>query len=447
LGSRRRRDERAVRRHLWRDTRVTSANTIGANTIGANTIGANTIGANTIKNGKRGTDMRVALLSKTYVSDTAQRQLEVLGRQPGMELTLITPPEWHMDDGRVWPFRPTYTSDYAVRVAPLAFNGHYHLYVYRGLGRILRELQPDALHIDEELYNPAGYRAQRLADRMGIPTVFTALQSQYRVYPPPYSWIERYDYLHTAHIISANPDVEDVIRRKGYRGTSSALYVYGVDPNIYAPQPRAPRADGQIVIGYFGRLIFDKGLGVLIQAMTHLPEGYRLRLIGSGPDHDRLQKLADDQGVTDRVEFLPAVRTGEVPKAMAEFDIFVLPSLTRPNWKEQFGRVLIEAMACGVPVIGSDSGEIPRVVADAGLITPEGDATALAAAIRRLGDDTDLRARYARLGREHVLAHHTLEHVAARFVSVYQQVLAARRPANTPTGAPASNAPPSRPDR
>lgn len=380
--------------------------------------------------------MRVALVSKTFVSDAAQRLLEVLAEQPGIDLTLITPPEWHMDDGRLWPFRPTYVRGYSARPVPINFNGRYHLYTYRGLGRVLREVRPDVIHIDEEPYNPAGYQAQRLADRLGVPTVFTALQSQYRVYPPPYSWMERYNYRHTAQMLSANPDVEDVLRRKGYSGASSVLYIYGIDPALYTPQPRPPRVGGQILVGYFGRLIFDKGLGVLIAALSLLPESYRLRLVGSGPDREELQALARKQGVADRVEFAPAVPTGEVSRAMAELDIFVLPSLTRPNWKEQFGRVLIEAMASGAPVIGSDSGEIPRVVADAGLITPEGDAEALAAAIRRLGEDAELRARYARLGREHVLANHTLEHVAQRFVSVYEQALAGRvGTAGTPAAA------------
>ena len=81
-----------------------------------------------------------------------------------------------------------------------------------------------------------------------------------------------------------------------------------------------------------------------------------------------------------------------MPAAAERLDCLALPSLTRPNWKEQFGRVLVEAMACQVPVVGSDSGEIPNLVGDAGLIVPEGDAAALAAALRRLRDDAVLRA-------------------------------------------------------
>ena len=75
---------------------------------------------------------------------------------------------------------------------------------------------------------------------------------------------------------------------------------------------------------------------------------------------------------------------------MRRFDVLVGPSLTTPRWKEQFGRMLVEAMACGVPVIGSDSGEIPHVIGDAGIVVPEGDRVALCAAIARL---RDLRGR------------------------------------------------------
>ncbi len=86
--------------------------------------------------------MRVVIASKTFVADTAQRQLEWIARQPGVELTLVTPPEWHADDGRVWPFVPRFTNGYAVRQLPIVFNGHYHNYAYRGLNSVIDEIKP-----------------------------------------------------------------------------------------------------------------------------------------------------------------------------------------------------------------------------------------------------------------------------------------------------------------
>jgi glycosyltransferase involved in cell wall biosynthesis len=367
--------------------------------------------------------MRVVIVSKTFVADTAQRQLEWIARQPGVELTLITPPEWHADDGRVWPFVPHFTEGYAVRRLPVVFNGHFHNYAYRGLASAIDEIKPDLMHIDEEPYNFAGAQAQWLAAKRNIPTIFVALQSIYRRYPPPYSLFEQYDYRHTAHIISVNADVEAVIRRKGYQGQSSIFYVYGIDPELYAPRPRPAQQDETFVAGYLGRLLFDKGLGVLIEALTQLPDNFRVRLVGSGPDHDALADLAATRNVAERVEFAPAVSSTEIPDALAQMDVLVLPSLTRHNWKEQFGRVLIEAMACDVPVLGSNSGEIPNVVGDAGLIVPEGDAGALAQGLRTLQEQSKLRTDYVRRGRERVLGQFTQEQVARRTAALYRQVV------------------------
>ena len=376
--------------------------------------------------------MRIALISKTFVADAAQRQLEWIAQQPGVELTLITPRAWRMDDGRTWTFSPTYTRGYQTRELELRFNGHYHHYAYLGLERVIDELRPDLLHIDEEPYNYAGFQAQRIATARRIPTIFVALQSIYRRYPPPYSLFEQYNYRRTAHIISVNSDVEMVIRRKGYAGRSSVFYVYGVDPEIVYPHPRESRMGDQFVVGYVGRLLFDKGLGVLIEAIARLPPSYQLRLVGGGPDRGALGQLATSKGVAQRVEFAGAVSSQEIPQAFAAMDALALPSLTRRNWKEQFGRVLIEAMACETPVIGSDSGEIPNVIGDAGLVTPEGDVQALAAALAHLGSDPALRADLARRGRQRVLDRFTQEQVARRTVTLYNEVLSGAGPVSHP---------------
>src|SRR5204862_1301969 len=97
-------------------------------------------------------------------------------------------------------------------------------------------------------------------------------------------------------------------------------------------------------------------------------------------------------GIAERITWEPSVTSMLVPERLRTFSVLVQPSLTRRNWKEQFGRAVMEAMACGVPVIGSSSGEIPHVLGDAGLVVPEGDAVALRDAIARLLADGALRA-------------------------------------------------------
>jgi glycosyltransferase involved in cell wall biosynthesis len=133
--------------------------------------------------------------------------------------------------------------------------------------------------------------------------------------------------------------------------------------------------------------------------------------------------LAADLGIADRVSFLGRAPSTQAPQFYRTLDVLVLPSLSRPNWVEQFGRVLTEAMACGVPVVGSRSGEIPWVIAEAGRIFPEGDAGALASILVELAGDRAQRAALAAAGRARVLARFTQAQVAAETAATYREML------------------------
>jgi glycosyltransferase involved in cell wall biosynthesis len=170
----------------------------------------------------------------------------------------------------------------------------------------------------------------------------------------------------------------------------------------------------------------EKGLDTLIDAVEQLirsgePQPVRLRIIGDGPHRSDIARYAEKLG--NVVQFAAAMPPAQVAQQLHQIDALVLPSRTTPVWKEQFGRVLIEAMACGVPVIGSDSGAIPEVIGEAGLIFPEGDASALADCLRRLIDSPVLRAELAQRGMERVQAHYTQVHIAQRTLEFYRQML------------------------
>ena len=198
---------------------------------------------------------------------------------------------------------------------------------------------------------------------------------------------------------------------------------FGVDPELYAPG-RRPEGRG-FVLGYVGRLVEQKGVDLLLEALAGLAGVWRAYILGSGPQLEALQAQARQLGLADRVSFDPWIPSAEMPAYYRQLDALVVPSRTWPNWKEQFGRVLIEAMACGVPVIGSDSGEIPHVIGDAGLVFPEGQTEALQAVLNRLLGDLDLRADLACRGRERVLARYTQAQVAGQTYQVYQSILKA----------------------
>jgi glycosyltransferase involved in cell wall biosynthesis len=370
------------------------------------------------------------MLSKACITGIYQRKLVEIA-QCGVELTVAVPPGWR--DERGWlPLERAHTEGYDLRVTPMAFNGRFHLHFYPRLRSLLSEVQPDLLHVDEEPYNLATWHAVRLGHRLHIPTLFFAWQNLLRRYPPPFSWIEQNVYRLSAYAIAGNQDAVDVLRAKGYAGPLCVIPQFGIDPALYsravppaaAPPLETPPAEAQpFVIGYAGRLVPEKGIADLLAAVAQLPGNWQVRLLGSGPDRDRLDNLAHTLGIADRVRFEGQVPSGEMPDHLAQLHALVLPSHSRPNWVEQFGRVLVEAMACGVPVIGSDSGEIPNVIGDAGLVYPEGEVDALRQQIESLMNDPDRWMIIAQSGCDRAQTHYSQAQVAARTVEAYRYVL------------------------
>jgi glycosyltransferase involved in cell wall biosynthesis len=369
--------------------------------------------------------VRVVMLSKALVVGAYQRKLEELACLPGVDLTLIVPATWHDRRGEVRLER-AFTRGYQVLVAPLAFNGQYHLHWYPTLGRILRGLRPEVLHVDEEPYNLATWQALRLGRSTGARGLFFTWQNLPRRYPLPFSYFERANYGLASHAIAGNQAALQVLRAKGYAGSVSVVPQFGVDPDLFRPREPGERrmAEEEFVIGYSGALIPEKGVDLLLQACARLPfAGWALEILGDGGERPRLEALAVELGIAGQVRFWGRVPSTEAPDFYRRFDLLVLPSITRPNWMEQFGRVLVEAMASGVPVIGSSSGEIPRVIGEAGLVFPEGDVDALCQAISGLAGDPGRRAELAQQGRQRVLQRFTQAQVAAATYGIYQDML------------------------
>lgn len=360
--------------------------------------------------------IRVLMLSKACIVGIYQRKLEEIARA-GIELLTLVPPSWKDERGET-KLERIYTAGYRLEAIPIALNGNFHLHYYPGLGKIIRDFRPQIIHIDEEPYNLSAWQALYHARRAGAKSLFFSWQNIKRAYPPPFSWGERWVLKHIDHAIIGTESVGEVWREKGYHGPMSLIPQFGVDPDLFTP--RKTIINRPFTIGYFGRLVEEKGLVSLLRAAAMLKEAWRLRIVGSGPQRAELESLAQELSIRERIQFCEHIPSVEMPAQYHELDVFVLPSLTRPNWKEQFGRVLIEAMASGVPVIGSDSGAIPDVIGSAGLIFPENDVEALAANLSRLQKNLHLRMQLVENGRIRALTHFTHQRVAAATVRVYQ---------------------------
>lgn len=366
--------------------------------------------------------MRVLMVSKACLVGPYQKKLEEMAQLPGVELTVVVPPSWKDAQGELRLER-VHVSGYRLLVDPIVLNGNYHLHHYPRLARRVAELRPDILHIDEEPYNLATWLAWRSGRRAGCKSLFFSWQNLERRYPLPFRLMERQVLRGVNHAIMGSQGAADVWRAKGYTGPLAVIPQFGVDPEIYCPPVRRDPGRG-LVLGYVGRLVPEKGVDLLIRAAAELPGLWRLAIAGDGPERERLAALARQLGVEQQVDFDGQLPAGRIPAYLQEMDVLALPSRTRPNWKEQFGRVLIEGMACGAAVIGSDSGEIPNVLGDAGRTFAEGDVQALQNLLVKLAQDVELRAELGQRGRQRVLAHYTQAQIAEQTVRVYQEMLA-----------------------
>lgn len=367
--------------------------------------------------------MKVLLLSKAFLAREYRKKLTALSARPGLEVAAAGPLYWGKGGDRQ-DYEPGDPDGYRFYFLDCRFNGRFHLHHFPGLGGLLDRLRPDLLHIDEEPYNLASGLAAFAARRRRIPSLFFAWQNLVRRYPPPFSLIERYCY-RTCGAIAGTEQAARVLRTKGFAGPLATIPQFGIDPEMFASAASGPWAGEELVVGYAGRLVPEKGLTTLLQAAAMLDPAPRLRIAGTGPLAGELRRAGADGPLAGRVEVLGRFDSGQMPEFLNSVQVLVLPSLDRANWMEQFGRVLVEAMACERVVVGSDSGAIPLVVGDAGLIVPQADPGALARSLDRLRSP-DLRSRYGRAGRRRVLDNFTHASVAEASARFYAKFLAGR---------------------
>lgn len=311
-----------------------------------------------------------------------------------------------------------------------------HLFFYGArLRTILREGW-DLVHCWEEPYVAAGLQVAR-STPAAVPLVYATFQNLSKNYPPPFNWIERLVMHRAAGWIAFGQTItETLVSRAGYRDRPMRTIPLGVDIERFRPDRSEGRSvlralkwnpDGAPVVGFLGRFVPEKGLQLLMRALDQIAGPWRALFVGAGPMEGRLRAWAGAHG--DRVRICADVTHDAVPAYLNAMDVLCAPSQTTKHWREQFGRMLIEAFACGVPVIGSNSGEIPYVVGDAGKIVPEGDEIGWVAALQELLEDTTQRRELSQRGRARAEAVYAWPLVARRHLEFFDEILEGRQDA------------------
>ena len=360
--------------------------------------------------------LRVLRISHSAVV-TAWRQRERLLRRDGFALTLATAERWE-EGGSLVAFTPA-GDEFAVPVRTIGTHPNLFVFDPRPLWRLLGDGRWDLVDMHEEPFGlaVAEVLVLRWLRARGTPYLVCSAQNIDKRYPPPFRWLERWSLRGAAGAYTCNTEAGEILRRKGLGGELELLPL-GVDVERFQPVDRAPPT-GRLRVGFVGRLIPHKGVDVLLRALA-LDDRLDADVYGAGPESGALETLAAELGVTGRVTFHGYVDEAELPEVFPTFDVLAVPSVPVPGWLEQFGRVVVEGQASGVPAVASASGALPDVVGDAGLLVPPADPEALARALARVLDEPGLWERLRSTGTRTV-DRYSWESVAALQGDLYRR--------------------------
>jgi glycosyltransferase involved in cell wall biosynthesis len=378
---------------------------------------------------KAGEQMRVLRIAHSSLTPALRERERALARgYPDVDLEVVTTERWREAEVDV---SATPDDLFPVSTARARLSKHIQLFVYdpRPIIAALCRHRPHIVDLNHEPYSVACAEVLTLCSWFApqAMVVMQTAQNIFRRYPPPFNLLERRALRRVSAAYACSETVVEVLRAKGFDKPAPVI-PFGVDMKAFRPR-RIADHDPQrtLTIGFVGRMLPGKGLDVLGKALAQIKaHPWNLLIVGDGPERDTFAGTLTANGLMNRARFTGAISYDSVPDFFQEMDMLVMPTQTTKRIREQFGRVLVEAMASGVPVIGSTCGAIPEVIAEAGLVVPEGDADQLAGALRRLLGDAALREGLVRAGRERVMQHYSWDNVADKTYELFRQVLKSR---------------------
>lgn len=351
---------------------------------------------------------------------------------PELELRLVTPPTSRH------PFKTYHHSRHPelkaeeTIVLPIVMGCTHMTYVFNPirLANAIRRFGPTHIHVEEDPHSFIGVEAALVA-RVAAPDAVLSYfiwDNLARTPRFPINLAKRYfTWLSLAKakmVVCGNTEAARLlIQVKKYLGRTAVLPQLGIDPELYIPRIDAVQA-GQGVprIGYIGRLVPEKGLSILFEALLRLKHlRWELRVVGDGLMREEIQKRWPHE-FGERLLFDRAVEHEEVPTELARLDIFVLPSYRTDFWVEQFGLTLAQAMMAGVACIGSRSGAIPEVIGEGGLVVPERDSQALADALEKLIRQPEMRKQLGDKAKAIALESYSHRSLARKYLDVFQGI-------------------------
>lgn len=387
--------------------------------------------------------MKILVASHSYIVDLNCEKLRVLANlEPGIEVVIVVPKRWKPGGVMKDTIETRYREEGSFRVVPVSnFNQNNQGLLTFGadLVSLVKSFRPNIIQVEQGSKSFAYAQLitlNRLLNLQAKNVFFTWWNLPYTL-KFPVSLLEAYNLKNTNGIVVGNQDGARILRERNYTGKMSIMPQLGVDDSLFCPQSQPDLAaklgitSDDFVVGFVGRFVPEKGILTLIRALERIRDrNWKLLLLGRGELKTEIQKQAESFGFSDRLIWIESVPHADVYRYINLMNTLVLPSettyqfktLTSVGWKEQFGHVLIEAMACQVPVIGSDSGEIPNVIGQAGLVFPEGNVEELSDRLAQLMDDRNFAESLGQQGYQRAIAKYTNRALAKELLEFYRSL-------------------------
>lgn len=388
--------------------------------------------------------MRILVASHSYIVDLNCEKLKALARlEAEIEITVVVPRRWRPGGVQNKIIETQAYQEGSFRIVPISNfseNNQGLLTFGTEIIPLLRQFKPQIIQVEQGAKSLGYAQLITLNNLLRLKAkncFFTWWNLPYNL-KFPVSLLENYNLKNTHGLIAGNQDGAEILRQHGYQGLIKVMPQLGVNERRFCPQPQPELRSklnikpDEFVVGFVGRFVEEKGLITLAKALSGLLNmPWKWLLLGRGYLQPTLMELAEKWGIKERLIWVESVTHDEVPIYINLMNTLVLPSennnqfktLTSVGWKEQFGHVLIEAMASKVPVVGSNSGEIPYVIEEAGLIFPEGDVEALKKCLVSLMQQPKLANKLANLGYERAMSQYTNQALARQQFDFYQKVL------------------------
>jgi glycosyltransferase involved in cell wall biosynthesis len=376
---------------------------------------------------------KILIIENLCVEASRRSVYRELAKQKEFEVHLLVPKGWK-EAGYPIVCEDENTSSLIIHKSGFILGYRAHRVLYTNIIHILLKVKPDLIFMDSEPESYASLQVQILKNILVPKSKIVVMSWRNIDYPPniyPYKFpklngfVEHKVLAKMDYCVAHNETAKNIFTKKGFDNIT--IIPPAVDIEVFHKTDSSTVKDEfnlkSFTIGFIGRFIPEKGIDTLLYAVKDLSFDYKILLVGDGKAKQLWLNIANEIDIQDRLILIDSVPHEQIPKLLNAMDLLVLPSYSSYYWKEQFGRILIEAMACEVPVIGSNSGEIPWVIGDAGLIFEEQDVGDLKNKIQMIYENKIIRQDLINKGLERVKTKYSVEVISQQYYKLFSDLL------------------------